>query len=225
VATGNKDVQKAGTNTVVPPVVPDDDAVYDKLTPENKVAYRQAKLALEQAVAAYHDARRAAEQEAGKPQRDFNAARDAYRDAVKQLKGDAGDGGLVGQAQARLTKLSNLAESLNAKDLIDPTRPDEPKTQVTKLQDALDAYKACIAEIAKQQQAVEDAKIALQKVSEPKPGKFDPEDADASKAAIRLANEQKMLTLAQAEIPVDAAFDAYDRKLSELKGTGSRVLQ
>jgi hypothetical protein len=210
------------------PTVSGEDSWYYDLSPENRVAYRQAKLARAQAEAVYEEAKRAAEDEAGKPGREFNKAKQAYHAAKTKLTEK------VGQAQEKLMTLSELAKGSNAKVLVEPKRPDEAADQLAKLQLALDDYKACAAAVAAQVQAVEEAKLALRKVSDPE--KFDADDPKPNKTAERLAQEQKELALAQAQIPLDAALDAYElkkaelegskpRKKSELEGSRARVLQ
>jgi chromosome segregation ATPase len=222
VAAIETETQKAGKPAAEKPIVPEDDAIYGELSPENKVAYRQSKLALELAAAAYQEARRALEEDARKPERDFAKAKEAYEQARDRL---SGKDGLLTAAEERLQDLAKLAGKLNPRDLILRDRPGEAREQIAKLQEALDAYKACTAAVAAQQQAVEDSKVALQKVSEPQGRGFEAEAAKPSETAKRLASEQRKLALAQAQIPLDAAFDAYERKLAELKGSGPRVLQ
>jgi hypothetical protein len=190
-----------------------DPSWYKDLSPPDKVTYRQAKLALAQADAAFQEAMRAAEVEAGRPQRDFEKARDAYRAALARL--DGADG-LVAEAQKKLESLKKLAGELKASDLADPGIADAATRHVAELQGAVDAYKASAAAVTAQMQAVREASIGLQKVSDPKD--FDPDDPRPSEAAINLATEQLKLTLAQAQIPLDAAWDAFHLKKAELEG-------
>lgn len=193
------------------------DSLIAGLSPENRVAFRQAKLALVQAEAAFADSKRAAEDEKRKPANAFAAANDAYHAAAQKLKDDA-----VKQAQKVLTRLHQEAEQMKATHLDDRSRPDEGKTQVAKLQGTLDEYKARVAAIAAQMQLVDDAALALQKLSEPQEGKFNPGEARLNKMAKRIADEQNELAIAQAQIPLDAAMDAFDLKRAELEGSQPR---
>jgi hypothetical protein len=189
------------------------------LSPENRVAFRQANLARVQAEAAYEEAKRAAEEERLKPARAFEAAREAYDAAVDALTGNHG---AVDRAEGILNRLEVEARDMKAGKLIDP---DEGKKQVDKLQRTLDEYKASVAAVAAQKQLVDDAALALQKLSDPQDGTFKPDKAIPNKAAQRIADEQKELVIAQAHIPYDAAMDAFDLKKAELEGSPARRLQ
>lgn len=197
------------------------DSLISGLSPENRVAYRQAKLALVQAEAAYEEATRAAEVEQRKPERAFEAAKDAYDAAVKKLKGDHG---AVDRARGILHRLLHDAGQMEAEDLVKPDRPDEGKRQVAVLQGIIDEYKASVTAVAAQMQVVDDAALALQKLSEPQKGKFDPDKPEFNKMAKRIAAEQNELAIAQAQIPLDAATDAFELKLAELKGSQPRKM-
>jgi hypothetical protein len=192
------------------------------LSPENRVAFRQANLARVQAEAAYEDAKRAAEEERLKPARAFEAAREAYNAAVTALMGNHG---AVDRAEGILNRLEVEARDMKAGKLIDPDRPDEGKRQVATLQGTLDEYKASVAAVAAQKQLVVEAALALQKLSDPQDGTFKPDKAIPNKAAQRIADEQKELAIAQAHIPYDAAMDAFDLKKAELEGSPARRMQ
>ncbi len=195
------------------------DSLIPDLSPENRVAYRQAKLALVQAEAAYEDAARAAEDEQRKPELAFNAAKEAFEAAEQKLKDDT-----VKSAQKILTQLQSEVEKTKNTDLVDPKQPDAGKTQVARLQGLLDEYKASVAAVAAQMQVVDAAALALQKLSQPHEGKFNPHKPELNKMAKRIAKEQNELTIVQAQIPLDAARDAFELKLAELKGSKPRPM-
>jgi uncharacterized protein with von Willebrand factor type A (vWA) domain len=191
------------------------------LSPENRVAFRQANLARVQAEAAYKEAKHAAEDEERKPERAFNAAKAAYDAAEAQL---TGSDGAVKRAGALLLRLRQ--EAGETVDLVDPERPNAGKEQIAKLQATLDEYKASVLAVAAQMQAVDAAALALQKLSEPQRGKkFDPTNPELNKMAELIAKEQKELALAQAQIPLDAARDAFALKQAELAGSQPRRIQ
>lgn len=190
------------------------------LSPENKLAFRQAKLARVQAEAAYEEAERAAEEEQLKPERAFIAAKEAHLAAVAGL---TGDDGAVASARDLLERLQREAGQIKDKDL---ARPDEGKRHVAILQATLDDYKASVTAIANQVQSVEEALLALRKLSDPQKGpEFKPDEASLNKMAKLIAEEQKQLALAQAQIPLDAARDAFELKMAELAGSQSRRIQ
>lgn len=195
------------------------DSLMALLSPENRVAFRQAKLALVQAEAAYEDAKLAAKVERGKPLRSFDAAKDAYRAAVKK-RDEA-----VDDAQVTLTSLHREAGQRKAENLIKPDLPDEGKKQVADLQGILDKYKASVAAVAVQMQLVDEASLALQKLSKPQGVEFNPKEPDPNPTTQLIADEQYNLAVAQAQIPFDAAMDAFALKEAELKGSKPRSMQ
>ncbi|HEY0027181.1 MAG TPA: hypothetical protein VGC35_04870 [Allosphingosinicella sp.] len=205
---------KSSTSEASPAPIDEDDSVMEYLSPENRVAYRQAKLALVQAEVAYAEATRAAEVERSKPQLAFEAAKNSYR-AAGELKN-----GEVARAKGILTRLRDKAGDLHAKDLDDPKKPEEGSRQIAKLQGILDEYKAAVAAVAVQMQLVDDARMALLKLSDPsKPG-----ETVLNPMAQRIADEQMKLAIAQAQIPLDAATDAFELKRSELEGSKPRKM-
>lgn len=193
------------------------------LPPESKLAFRQANLARLQAEAAYEEAERAAEDERRKPERAFQAAKEAYLVAVDRL---TGDGGAVGAARDLLDRLQREAGEMKEKVTADRNWPEEGKQQVAVLQATLDEFKASVAAVANQIQSVDEASLALRKLSDPQDGpEFNPGDAILNKMADLIAKEQKQLSLAQAQIPLDAAWDAFELKMAELEGSQSRRIQ
>ncbi|HEX8622832.1 MAG TPA: hypothetical protein VF718_12770 [Allosphingosinicella sp.] len=211
------------TSTNVPPPAKKYDAdSHDRhlrdFSPENRVAYRQAKLALVQAQAAYEAAVRAAEEEQSKPRLAFEAAKDYYIAAKAKLEGD------LKSAQRALARIRDEAdvERMKESDPPNPQLADKGKAQVAKLQGLLDEYKTKVAAVAAQIQAIDEAAAVLQKLSEPEG--FDPENPTLNKMTDLIANEQKELAIVQAQIPLDAAIDAFELKLAELKGSQARPM-
>lgn len=196
-----------------------DDRLVADLSPENRVAFRQANLARVQAEAALEEAKRAAEIERGKPLRCYGAAKKAYDAAVDKRDGAVED------AQGVLNSLLHEAGNKKADSLIKLDRPDEGKKQVADLQGLLDKYKAKVANVAVQMQLVDEASLALQKLSKPQGVEFNPMKAEPDPTAQLIADEQYNLAIAQAQIPFDAAMDAFDLKEAELRGSKPRSVQ
>lgn len=205
-ATGNV------TPAPLKPAADEHESLAAALSAENRVAFRQATLALVQAEAAFKEAVRAAEEERRKPAIAFEAAKQAYDSAMEKLTDDS-----VRSAEEILTLLRQEAGDTKAADLID-RGPDEAKRQIARLQDTLDKYKAGVAAVAAQMQSVDEAKLALRKLSEPEEP-FDPEKPVMNRMAERIADEQYQLAIAEAQIPRDAAKGAFELKTAQLTGT------
>jgi hypothetical protein len=200
---------------------PKDPKFYGELTPADRVSYHQAKLALQQACTAYETAIVSAKRDQQKAAKDHQAAKKAWEDARDAMAV------LVTQTKAKLEAIANATKNWSAENLADPKKPNAAKDQMKALQEAVDGYKACAAALSTQKQALSDAAAALEKLSNPPAddGEFDPAAATPSTAAQAVADQQLELAKAQARIPLDSAWDAFELKITELQGHTNKKRQ
>ena len=208
---------------VNPPRPSEDDVTkerYAQLTPADKVAFHQAKLAYAQAYAQYDAAEAAAKITFGKPFQDFKAARTAYDRAADDV------GEAIHKAEDALNKIAALAgnekPAFKGTDQIPPlpeklqpsglTSPEKAKAQLEQLQAAVDDYKKAADGVAAAVAARQKAQAVLAPLAEPA------NLAEPNKAAQALAKQQYALELAQAQVALETAYDTYIVKIAEIVG-------
>jgi hypothetical protein len=178
-------------------------ARYAQLTPADKVAYHQAKLAYAQAYAQYDAAERAAHGTFAKPYDNFIAARQVYSDADTAVQN------AIDAAQAQLEMIGTLSAQLKPNEMV---KPEQAKAQVDRLAAATDEYKKAGDAIAAAVAARDKADAALAPLTEP--GRRD----RPNRAAQDLAADQYALELAQAQVILETAYDTYMVKKAEIIG-------
>ena len=203
-----------------PPVfkVPEATAAFaEKLTTADRVAFQQARVALTQAIETYHAAIQQANEERSKPERDFEAAKAAYKEATEKLTPLSED------AESKRSAVTNAAAAVAAPALANIDKRDTIKDTLAALQKAVDDFKASATAAVTQLQAVAAASDALRKLSETKDGGFNASDPKQSESSKILARSLYELAVAKAQLPVDAAFAAYTLKVAELEGNVARI--
>jgi hypothetical protein len=203
------DPATASANDNFPPPPPADPDWYSKLTPEDKVAYRQARLTYATAFNSFTSAKADADRAMAKPQQDFDQAKAAFDTATNAKKA------AVATANTALKSLTDAAGALDPGKI---NTSDDAKGQIAQLQAGVDGFQTAANAVAARQADIDAALAALIAKSDPQPGAFDPSKAKPSSAALEIAQDQHDLDVAKARIPLEAAWDQFQIKLTELKG-------